>query len=385
MHIVHVTPYYAPAYAFGGVPRAVEGMAAAAAKRGHTVTVLTTDALSPNQRLDLKKETHNGVQVMRSRNLSQWLRGAANLSTPMGMYSEAKRIIPSADVVHCHEFRTTENLVVSPIAQRHRVPLILSPHGTLPHGTGRATLKSAWDAVISPAMARCFEAVVGLTEQESNEAQALWQRISAHSRHVIIPNGIDLAEFDTLPDGAAFRQRFGLGDAAIILFMGRLHPRKGVDLLARSMRKLQTSDVKLVIAGPDDGLGYLLNQLAAKDDRIVLTGYLDGEERLAALAAADVFALPAVGEGLPMAVLEAMAAAVPVIVSPGCNLPEVAANNAGIEAPVDEATIAVAIDALLSDAQTRSQMGHAARHLIEDCFTWNSVAEQLEALYESLR
>lgn len=384
MHIVHVTPYYAPAYAFGGVPRAVEGMALAAVRRGHIVTVLTTDALSQNQRIQPSTETQHGVQIIRSRNVSQWLRGQANLSTPPAMYKAAIHAIPSANVVHCHEFRTTESLIVTPIATRNKIPLVLSPHGTLPHSTGRSLLKSAWDRVISPAVGRCFDCVIGLTQQESAEAQTLWQHLSADSRHTVIPNGIDIDEFSNLPDSSAFKQRFGLSDSRIVLFLGRLHARKGVDVLARAMQLINLPNVKLLIVGPDAGLESTLRRLAGDDDRIVLAGYLDGNERLAAYAAANVFALPAVGEGLPMAVLEAMAAGLPAIVSPGCNLPEVAAYGAGVEVTVDEGDIAQAINTLLSQPDVLADMGQAARQLVEQRFTWDRVAQQLDQLYESL-
>ncbi len=382
MHIVHVTPYYAPAYAFGGVPRAVEGMVLASVRRGHTVTVLTTDALSPGERSPQTSAARDGVQMIRCRNL--WLRGHANVSTPRGLHAAATRIFPTADVVHCHEFRTTENLIVTPIATRSNTPLVLSPHGTLPHSTGRSLLKSIWDRAISPAMAKRFDAVVSLTQHEHTEAQTLWQQFSAVSKQVVIPNGIDMAEFTNLPRPSRFREQFGLGNAHVILFMGRLHPRKGADVLARAMHHVQTPNVKLLIAGPNAGLGTTLQQLASEDDRIIIAGYLDGEARLAAYAAADVFALPAIGEGLPMAVLEAMACETPVVVSPGCHLAEVTAYGAGIEVNVDERAIAQAIDLLLSSPKQLTEMGQAARSLVEQRFTWDGVAQQLEQLYESV-
>ena len=126
----------------------------------------------------------------------------------------------------------------------------------------------------------------------------------------------------------AFRTRYGLGDATVCLFMGRLHPRKGVEVLVRAFKQANIANTRLVIAGPDEGMLALLQ--AIKDDRTIMTGYLDGQERLAALAAADIFCLPATGEGLSMAALEALAAGLPAILSPGCNLPEVAQYGAGL-------------------------------------------------------
>src|SRR5690349_17601118 len=117
MRILHLTPYYAPAYAFGGVVRSVEGMARALARRGHTVTILTTDALDQQSRYSGDLESvQDGVHVLRTPNVLPRMRGRYNLSTPNLMAKRAEEILPQVDVVHCHEFRTVENLLVTPIA-----------------------------------------------------------------------------------------------------------------------------------------------------------------------------------------------------------------------------------------------------------------------------
>lgn len=383
MHIVHVTPYYAPAYAYGGVTRSVEGMARALARRGHRVTVLTTDAYDRDSAyagpLD---EVKDGVRVRRARNFSLRLRARLNLSTPWGLRALAGEVIPEAEIVHVHEFRTVENLLVTPAAERLGKPLVVSPHGTLALGTGRSSLKQIWDALLSPAMARRFGCVTSLSAAEQAEAQALWQRWGAAARFVVIPNGIDPAEYADLPGREAFRQRYGLGDGPVCLFMARLHPRKGVEPLIRAFRQVAVPEARLVIAGPDEGLLEKLRGLGGEG--VVFTGYLSGAERLAALAAADLLALPAVGEGLPMGVLEAMAAGLPVLISPGCNLPEAAAAGAGMEVEPTVEALAEALEALLSDPARRAEMGAAARRLVEARFTWDAAAGQLEDTYRNL-
>jgi glycosyltransferase involved in cell wall biosynthesis len=381
MRILHVTPYYAPAYAFGGVVRSVEGMARALARRGHSVTILTTDALDQTHRYSgHRDETVDGVRVVRVPNLSPWLRGKANLSTPFGMRGAARALLPQIDVVHCHEFRTLENLLVTPFAQSLGKPLVLSPHGTLTQATGRGGLKAAWDKVLSPAVARRFNAVVGLTEDEAQEAQTFWEGFGAQADFSVVPNGVDPQEYEGLAGREAFRERYGLGDAPVCLFMGRLHPRKGVGLLVEAFQKADVPEARLVIAGPDEGMLAHIETIA--DERVVMTGYLGGAERLAALAGADMLALPAVGEGLPMVVLEAMAAGLPVVVSPGCNLPEAAQHGAGIEVEAAVEPLARALNKLLRDSDLRREMGEKARRLVRERFTWDAAAEQFEQLYQ---
>ena len=128
MHILHLTPYYKPAFAYGGVVRAVEGMATSLVANGHQVTVLTTDALDQNARYrGPADEVIDGVRILRRPNLSTRLRGRLNLSTPRSMKRTAESILPNIDVVHVHEFRTVENLLVTPVAQKLGVPIVLSP------------------------------------------------------------------------------------------------------------------------------------------------------------------------------------------------------------------------------------------------------------------
>jgi glycosyltransferase involved in cell wall biosynthesis len=386
MKILHVTPYYAPAYAFGGVVRSVEGMARALARRGHVVTVLTTDALDQETRITgALSETLDDVRVIRIPNISPRLRGRLNLSTPAGMKQVALALIPEGDVVHCHEFRTIENLLVTPVAAALNRPLLLSPHGTLARDTGRSRLKAAWDRLLSPAVALRFDSIIGLTPQEVEVAQTLWPRFGRRRippDFYVIPNGVDPDDYAGLPGRQAFRDRYRLGDVPMCLFMGRLHPRKGVDVLAQAFKQADVPGARLVIAGPDEGLLATLQPML--DERIILTGYLDGADRLAAFAAADVLALPAVGEGLPVVVLEAMAAGLPVIISPGCHLPEVAAYGAGIEVEPAVEPLAAGLRDLLSNADKRATMGQAARRLVRERFTWDAVAAQLEQVYSRL-
>lgn len=384
MNVLHATPYYAPAYAFGGVVRAVEGMATTLATRGHNVSVLTTDALSQTERYTGALETvENGVRVLRSRNLSVWLRGRANLSTPFGMRQIARDLITWADVIHCHEFRTAENLLVTPLAAKQHKPLVLSPHGTLTTSTGRGILKVWWDRLLSPAVARRFHSVIGLTTAELNDVKSLWAQFGAHAEFAVVPNGVDPDAFHQTTGDNTFRAQWGIGEREkVVLFLGRLHIRKGVDVLIKAFKAANLPDSRLVIAGPDEGMLPVITPML--DERIIVTGYLDSEARRAALAAADLFALPATGEGLSMAVLEAMATGLPVLISPGCNLPEVATYTAGSIVEPQVEPLKQALQSMFGDEKRLSEMGTQARQLVLERFTWARVAEQLEDVYRVL-
>ena len=392
MNLLHVIPYYAPAWAYGGVVRAATDLTRALADAGHAVWVLTTDTLSPAERIPVRQEVIDGVRVIRVRNVSNALRGRLNLASPLGMGRAARRLIreQGIDVVHCHELRTVENLAVAPVANALGAPLVVSPHGTLPLDTGRAIVKRGWDRLVGRGLVRRFDHVIALTEDEAGDARTIWAALGAplpDDRISVVPNGVQLADFAALPSGEAFRARWGLGEGPVVLFLGRLHARKGLHLLipafARAAR--HAPDARLVIAGPDEGMLAALRDLVHEHglgQRAIFTGMLAGQEKLAALAAADVFALPAVGEGFSMAVLEAMACGLPVLLTPGCHFPEVVPAGAGLVVERAVEPLSDALRALLTDAPRRASMGRSARELVAARFTWPQVVARLESVYD---
>ena len=388
MRILHLTPYYKPAYAFGGVVRSVEGMATALVQRGHEVTVLTTDALDQKgRRILAPEETIDGLHVLRRPNVLPWLRAGYNLSTPRSMKKTAEAILPAVDVLHTHEFRTLENLLVTPVAQRLNLPIVLSPHGTLNLNTGRGRFKTVWDRLLSAGIAQRIQHVIALAEAERMEAEALWKSFGTRqepTQFSVIPNGVDLGQLNRSNLANEFRKRYDLIDAPTVLFMGRLQARKGVDVLIKAFHAADVADARLLIVGPDEGMLPALRSLANGDPRVVFTGYLESDARLGALAASDLFALPATGEGQPMAALEAMAAGLPVLLSPGCNLDEVAGAGAGVVIEPTVNAFAEGLRRLLRDVDLRRRMGLRARQLAEERYAWDGVAARLEEIYARL-
>jgi len=391
VNLLHVIPYYAPAWAYGGSVRAATELTRALARAGHRVTVLTTDTISPSERASVLRETLDGVEVVRVRNLSNRLRGRLNLSTPRGLAAAARTLIAERgiELMHCHELRTVENLRVVPVAEALDVPVVVSPHGTLPLSTGRPTLKRAWDRLLGGRLLPHFDAVIALTRDEAADARVLWAAQGVDIPVYIVPNGVHLDEFAALPPRHVARARWNLGEGPVVLFLGRLHERKGVQLLLPAFAGAlpHVPQARLLIAGPDEGMLAALQAQARAlglEERVVFTGLLTGPDRMAALAAADLFALPAEGEGFSMAVLEALACGLPVLLTPGCHFPEAAEAGAGVIVPRAVEPLREALIDLLGDADRRAAMGRAARALVESRYTWPQIVAQMEAAYAAV-
>ena len=261
MRILHVTPYYAPAWAWGGVVAAVSGLARAQQRAGHHVQVLTTDTLGPWTRGQAGTTTLDGVPVWRTRTRSLALRARLNLSWPRGFFAAAYRLIEhdGVEVVHCHELRTVETIAASRAAARKGAPVVLSPHGTLSYETGRKELKRVFDALLARRFFGRFAHVVALTSCEADEVRKLWASLGVpiHGGQVsIVPHGVDPGPAVEAPERRAARDRLGLlTEDRVVLFMGRLHERKRIPLLIEAFALFagRCRNARLILAGPDAG------------------------------------------------------------------------------------------------------------------------------------
>ena len=391
MNILHVTPYYAPAWAWGGVVSAVTGLAQAQERAGHRVFVLTTDTLGPWLRGAAGSEPLDGVTVTRVATRSRASRARLNVSWPRNFFGAARELIEreAVDIVHCHELRTVETAAASRAAARAHVPAILSPHGTLSWGTGRSTLKRGWDLLFARRVLPRFWCVVALTPAERDEIEEFSVRsgIAMDGAAIpVVPNGVDACPRFTPDERRIARERLGL-DARehVVLFLGRLHERKRIPLLLEAFAAFadRCAPARLILAGPDGGalrsVQACLERLALTS-RVLLPGLVTGDARRDVLASADVFTLAGAGEGLPMAALEALAAGVPAVLAPGCHLPEVAAAGAGLVVDPAPDAFASAWEHIVTKGSERD-MGQRARDLASTTFSWPAVTARLEEVY----
>src|SRR5947208_661867 len=206
MNILHVVPYFAPAFAYGGPPTSVSQLCRALAKRGHHLTVLTTDALTSTERQS-DKHACDGLDVYYQRNLSNYLAWNHQLFLPLGTNKFLRQKLGQFDIVHLHMYRTYQNIIVRKQALRGKIPYVFSAHGTVPRIVRKKLAKAVFDEIVGR---RILEDASGLTALSQAEVVQYEAMGIPTSRISTIPNGIDHEEFAALPARGTFRRRYGL-------------------------------------------------------------------------------------------------------------------------------------------------------------------------------
>lgn len=381
LRILHVAPYYSPAWAYGGSVYVVAGLARRQAARGHTVTVVTTDALDARRRAPSGRHLMDGVTVYRFPNLSNAL-AWRRIFLPWGLGRGVASLLPAVDVVHIHEARSLLNALVLPALLRVGVPYVVTAHGSLPPELGRSAVKRLYDTLVGRRLLSHACRLHALTEMERDQYAALGLPLE---RITLIPNGIDPTAFDFEVDVAAFRQRYGIPEeASPIGFVGRLNRIKGLDFLMEAFAEVRhrRPDAVLLLVGPDDGVRPMLEAQAARlglSAAVRFTGMVEGERaKAAAYRTGAVYVLPSRYETFPTTVLEALLNTVPCILTERCGLaaPLAEANAAQVVPFGDVAALAAAILRLLDNpAEARAQAERGRRYVIEH-FDWQTVIDR---------
>lgn len=380
MHVIHVISSLAPS--LGGPSKACVEMARAVAARGHRVEIYTTDfGLEGQVRADGVPLSDGRVSV---RYFPVQRPRAFKPSWPL--YRALAHALPQADIVHLHSLYLFHDWAAGRICSRAGVPYIVRPHGTLdPYIWQRhRARKRLMEWVFQNRVLRRAALLHYTTEEEMRLAAPYAQGAPG----AVVPLGIEWSEYERLPPQERFFARHPEARGKrIVLFLSRLHEKKGLDILAAAFGRIagKFPDAHLVLAGPEDGITKRLKgwlQEAGITGRTSFTGMIGGEDKRAALAAASVFALPSYSENFGIAVLEAMAAGLPVAISDRVNLwREVAGSEAGIVTPCDPDAFAGALERLLRDPAAARRMGEAGRSLAREKFAWPRVAVALERLY----
>lgn len=386
MKILQVVPYFYPAEAYGGPVPVTGHVTKELVQRGHEVTVYTTDTMDGSTRQKARYLEIGGVKVHYFRNLNNSLAWHRLFFAP-GMIPQLRKEIRTFDVIHLQDYRTFQNIVVHHYAKKNGIPYVLQAHGSVGAFFQKGFLKRTYDTIWGHRILRDASKAIAVTKIEAEQLKNVGV---SEDKIEIVPPGIDLSGFESLPKKGRFRNRYGLNSSQrIVLYLARIHKIKGPDLLAKAFARLvgEDSDTQLVVVGPDDGYLPALKKMVKElgiEERVLFTGPLYGKEKLEAYVDADVYVLPSSYEIFGLTVLEACACGTPVVVTEACGLADWIDQRAGFKVAHDEYRLQEAICVLLSNEELRKQLGDRARELVREQFSWHKAAQQIEKIYTEL-
>ena len=306
-----------------------------------------------------------------------------------GPEADLTSAIRGAEVVHMHGLWQKHTRRGSAIARRHGVPYLIAAHGmaepwALRH---KALKKKVYTALIEGPNLRGASCLHALSRPEIGHLRAM----APEATVCFVPNGVDLRPFDDLPPRRALEATHPeLAGKFVVLFFGRIHVKKGLDLLAEAMGTLSKfrDDLHLVLAGHDDGaLTPFLEQMKGLGlaDRVTTLGHVSGEAARVAWGAADAFVLPSYSEGFSMAILEALASRLPVLITTACHFPELRQAGGGVIVEPNAEAVTLGLRELLErSADERQRLAEAGRALVESSYTWERQATRLAEVYRWL-
>jgi glycosyltransferase involved in cell wall biosynthesis len=295
------------------------------------------------------------------------------------------------DLLHIHAVFNYPTLAAASAASRARVPFIVRPLGILNRWgmEGRNALgKKLWYQLLEKRWLNRAAAFHFTSQEEADDVA----RLRLKPRPVVLPLGLDLSAFKQMPARALLREKLKWGeDECCILFLSRLHTKKGLDLLFQAFAQLRTKYAKLVLLIAGDGDADYTARLVKHVDELGLSsavhwlGFVNAESKLEALAAADVFCLPSYSENFGVALLEGMAAGLPCVASDQVALANPAA-NAGVVRRVQctVESVALGLEEMLTSRARAVQLGQKAQAFAFEHYDITQLGQKLRRLYDEV-
>ncbi|MEO8558584.1 MAG: glycosyltransferase [Rhodospirillales bacterium] len=381
MRILHVIATLDPES--GGPAQACLEMAKITADQGHDVAIFTTDYAvggSDGCPANFEPFSNLDIRLFPVQPPRQWKKSTR-------LHNALRSEVATFDVVHIHSLYLFHNWAAVRACRKANVPYIIRPHGLLdPYIHRRHRLRKRLMEMAFQNRALRWAATIHYTADLERDIS---QPYACGAKSAVVPLGVDIPSPSVIPLRTALANKFPeTANKTVLLFLGRLHQKKGLDLLIPALQQARAArpDLHLVLAGPDGGaLADTMRSIAACNlaDHVTIAGMLRGDDKAMAFAGADFFVLPSYSENFAIAAAEAMAYGLPVIVSDQINIhPDITAAGAGLVIDCSVTSLANAIRAM---AKTdRQAMGERAQALAADKYSWPAVGKALEQLYTSV-
>jgi glycosyltransferase involved in cell wall biosynthesis len=384
-NILHVIPYMHPSA--GGPPVVVENFVREANLLGHRSHIISTPVYCRGDERSLLDR----LEQLAPTTLLSTLETIPVLSRSGA--AKINKHVQQADIVHVHTLWSPLNVSARYACLRHDRPYVLMPHGMLDPSSlsVKALKKSAYLRLFERHNIARAQRMIYTTREEERLAALAGLRMPLGE---LVPLGASASSASRHDLRAQFLARFPqAGGKRTLLFLGRVHPKKGLDRILSCLQSLKQSipNVLLVVAG--DGEAHYtrhLRQLVSAlglGNYVLFAGRLDGELKWASFAAAELFLLPSRQENFAITVAEAMQMGVPVIITEKVNTwPYVKKAGAGLV--LDEldinALLPLAIEELLKDDVTRLRMGVQGSRYARERLTWHASAQKLLGCYNQV-
>ncbi len=391
MRILKVVQAYYPFQEKGGPVVKVRALARGLAQRGHHVTVLTAD---------LGLAAHNGLGMNFERCKWGWRSEqdgveAIYLST-FGHYRAltinprvigfCRASLKGFDLVHFYGLYDLLGPAASSSCGHQGIPYVIEPMGMYRPIDRAFRLKQVWHRLLGTAFWRNASRIIATSEMEEQELLADGV---PPGKVVVRYNGIDGGAQTSLPERGAFRTKWSISpEEPLILFLSRLIPRKGADILIAAFARVCPESGRLVIAGPEGEPGHraYLEKCAKESGmaaRVIFTGPVYDEEKRALFADADLFVLPSRYENFANAPAEAMSCGVPVIITNACGIRSLVEGHAGLVIAPEKEALVEALGALIHDKALYARFKEGCRR-VADQLSWNLLTAQMEGYYDDV-
>jgi len=383
MRILQVTNFFKPSFEAGGVAKVAYEISRFLIKNNHEITVFTTNIskkdINVKANIPLNVE---GMKVYYFNNLRKYF-PVKIVPIPYYLLFIARKEIQNFDIIHIHEHRTLLAIIVRHYAKKYNIPYVLQAHGSVLPFLQKQKFKKMFDIFFGYNILKDASRVIALNETEAFQ----YRKMGVDPNKInIIPNGIDISDYNNAPKKGVFRATNSISDKGkIILYVGRLHRNKGIDLLVNSYSILMKDipDSKLVIMGPDDGFLAELEKLCDKigiKENVLFTGFVDSETKIAALIDSDIFVTPSF-TGFPMSFLEACIFGLPIVTTDNGDSLNWINGKVGYVVSYDGIELSKAIFNILNDDSLRTRFSNEAKYLIETTFSMECIGKKITMVY----
>ena len=390
MKLLCVVPSYWPAFQYGGPITSIHNLNRALAKKGIVLTVYTTNAgldkkVPINQEVDV-----DGVKVtyFAFTKFFEFL-GATGWQFSHSMSRALRENVGGFDLIYIASIWNYSVAAASHYCRKYKKPYIISPKGLLyPYTAGKRWWKKLpYYHLVAKRDLKNATAIHYTSEHEAEECHSY---LGLNNQAIVIPNGIDLSEFNGLPAKGNLCECYPvLKDKKVILFLSRINWKKGLDILVKAYAMLakERSDVHLLIVGNDER-GYIKKVKGWIKDyelgkKVTFTGILTGKKKLEAFAGSDLFVLSSYSENFGMVIVEAMACGLPAVISNKVGIyKEIEKNKAGVIVNTNAESVYNGMKQILENSELKKEIAINGRRLAEKYYDIDKVAEKMIKVYK---